>query len=252
VAHELNNPLTGVLGQAQLILDVMPTDDPNRRNVEKIERAAQRCRKIVRSLLDFSRPQDYNFRACDVDELVQSSLSFCESEIAAMNISVIWEKNPVLPKIWASDNHLQQVFMNIITNAMQAMSRGGMLTIRTDAVGSEDLIPIEVETPGSGGEGQNIQVEEKIYWVKSFVEIGFTDTGSGIDKEHLSRIFDPFFTTKDPGKGTGLGLSVSYGIVKKHKGQIAAASDGLGYGSVFSVRIPVAPAALEENSPDGA
>lgn len=216
VAHEINNPLSGVLGQAQLLLEKMSPQDPNRANVEKIERAAQKCRKIVKGLLDFSRPQDYSFSAVEVDSLIASAISFCESEILSLGIELRWERNselPPLPKIWASPQHLQQVFLNILTNAMQAMPEGGTLSIKTEMLSLSE---------------------------RNFIEISFSDTGIGIAPEDLPRIFDPFFTTKEVGKGTGLGLTISYGIIQQHSGEILVESEGKGRGATFRVRIPVA------------
>lgn len=231
VAHEINNPLTGVLGQAQLLLEKMFPGDPHRAHVEKIERAAQRCRKIVRGLLDFSRPQEYAFQAEDADHLIGATMSLCESEMEVLGIEIFWEKNPGLPKIWASANQLQQVFLNILTNSMHAMPNGGALTIQTQSVSSPYSFP-------SKGEGD-------------FVEVSFKDTGVGIAAEHLSHLFDPFFTTKEPGKGTGLGLSISYGIVQQHQGEIEAKSDGMNRGATFKVRIPVATTFLESDTEKG-
>lgn len=210
VAHEINNPLTGVLGQAQLLLEKLPPGDPNRSNVEKIERAAQRCRKIVRGLLDFSRPKSFNFEPTDVDHVIDAALSLCETEIAALHIEVAWQKNRSLPKIHASSHHLQQVFLNILTNAIHAMPKGGRLAIATQA--QNDL-----------------------------VQISFSDTGAGIPPENIPKLFDAFFTTKEPGKGTGLGLTISYGIVQQHHGQIFAQSAGHGKGTTIVIRIPIAP-----------
>ncbi len=234
VAHEINNPLTGVLGQAQLLLEKLPPNDPSRANVEKIEHAAQRCKKIVRGLLDFSRPTEYSFEPVDTNSLVSATLSLCESEMAALGIKLVWQKHLSLPKMWASANHLQQVFLNILTNAIDAMPGGGSLTITThiDRVDS-DLFPAQTEGP--------VQ-----FW--EFIEISFKDTGSGIQEKQLAHIFDPFFTTKEVGKGTGLGLSISFGIVQQHSGEITVTSDGPGHGAKFTVRIPTATHFLEKES----
>jgi two-component system NtrC family sensor kinase len=234
VAHEINNPLTGVLGQAQLLLSTLPSDDPRRPNLEKIERAAKRCKKIVRGLLDFSRPQDYSFQPIDVESVLESVLSLCETEIEAIGVRVVWQRNASLPKAWASENHLQQVFLNILTNAMHAMPRGGSLTIRAEETGPYRL-------PETAPEGEPA--------VRKYVQIHFSDTGVGISSENIPRVFDPFFTTKDPGKGTGLGLSISYGIMSKHRGAIEVSSEGVGRGATFTVRIPVSPLPFDLEPP---
>ena len=237
VAHEINNPLTGVLGQAQLLLSTLSPDDPRRPNLEKIERAAKRCKKIVRGLLDFSRPQDYAFQPVEVEGVVESVLALCETEIEALGIRVVWQRNASLPKAWASENHLQQVFLNLLTNAMHAMPKGGTLTIAAEETGPYRL-------PEATLEGEPA--------VRKYVQIHFADTGIGIAPENLARVFDPFFTTKDPGKGTGLGLSISYGIMGKHRGAIEVQSDGVGRGSTFTVRIPVSPLPVDLEPPAGA
>src|SRR6185295_15734098 len=119
-----------------------------------------------------------------VDHAIDAALSLCETEIAALHIEVAWIKNPSLPKIQASSQHLQQVFLNIATNAIHAMPKGGRLTIATQVF--NDL-----------------------------VQISFGDTGAGIPPENIPKLFDAFFTTKEPGKGTGLGLTISYGIIQQ-------------------------------------
>lgn len=262
VAHEINNPLTGVLGQAQILLIKMSPEDPNRTHVEHIESAAQRCRKIVRGLLDFSRPSDYSFEPADVETIILAALSLCESEIAALRIHVIWQKNPLLPKVLASANHMQQVFLNIITNAMHAMPDGGNLTIETEEVPPHPDPLLKHVPPSKNLLGRDCpknyrdesatasppvpRVEREInrgaemMSENHFVQISFKDTGIGIQPEHLPKLFDPFFTTKEPGKGTGLGLTISYGIVQRHQGQIEAQSEGAGRGATFIVRLPAA------------
>ncbi len=206
VAHEINNPLTGVLGQAQLLLEKLPENSPYRPHIQKIESAAQRCRKIVRSLLDFSRDKDYNFVHADVIEILDETIGLLSSEIQQKNIIIRREINP-MPKIKISQSHIHQVFLNIITNSIYAMKGGGTLSISTKVN-------------------------------KNFVEISIRDTGVGIKKEYLNHIFDPFFTTKNIGEGTGLGLTVCYGIIQQHNGSIAAESPGEGKGTTITIKLP--------------
>jgi len=209
VAHEINNPLTGVLGQAQLLLEKLPEDSPYRPHIVKIENAAQRCRRIVRSLLDFSRDKDYNFIPTDVNQIIEETLELISSELQTKNI-VVSKKFSQLPRITASPSHLHQVFLNIMTNAIQAMKNsGGTLTVETG------------------------------FYDSNSVEISIKDTGTGIRKEHLNHIFDPFFTTKDIGQGTGLGLTICYGIIQKHNGTIQALSEGENKGAQIIVRLPI-------------
>ncbi|MBN1824252.1 MAG: HAMP domain-containing protein [Endomicrobiales bacterium] len=208
VAHEINNPLTGVLGQAQLLLEKLPAEDVCRKNVERIESAAQRCRRIVRALLDFARDKNYNFTPRDIGELIDETLDFTKTDMNLNNIRIIKNIPVKLPQIKVSAGHIQQVFLNIIGNAVQAMGKEGTLTIGAAVSGN-------------------------------VMEVSFTDTGKGIKKENLSHVFDPFFTTKDVGQGTGLGLTISYGIVQKHEGEIVARSEGEGRGATFAVRLPL-------------
>ncbi|PKN02125.1 MAG: hypothetical protein CVU77_01510 [Elusimicrobia bacterium HGW-Elusimicrobia-1] len=209
VAHEINNPLTGVLGQAQLLLEKLPEDSLYRSHIVKIESAAQRCRKIVRSLLDFSRDKDYNFAPTDINQIIEETLDLLSSELQSKSIIVKKDLKPV-PKVMASPSHMHQVALNIMTNATQAMKTGnGTLFVSTYRSGQE-------------------------------VAISIKDTGIGIKKEHINHIFDPFFTTKDIGQGTGLGLTICYGIIQKHSGSITASSPGEGKGTEIIIRLPIA------------
>lgn len=211
VAHEINNPLTGVLGQAQVLKEKLPKDNPALEHIEKIERAALRCRKIVRGLLDFSRQEDYHFEETNLVELIESTISLTSSDLERAKVELIWDYPKPLPLVKVSPSHLQQVFLNLITNALQAMSKGGKLVISMKT------------TPSP----------------KSFVEVSFSDTGMGIKPEHLPRVFEPFFTTKEVGKGTGLGLTISFGIIKNHNGTIEVSSAGEGKGTTFTVKLPL-------------
>lgn len=209
VAHEINNPLTGVLGQAQLLLEKYPPDHPHRPLVERIESAAQRCRRIVRALLDFARDKNYNFYTTDINKLILETLDFTKTEMESRRIDLVNTVPVQFPQIKVSAGHIQQVFLNIISNAIHAMPNGGKLTIAAEI--KQDIM-----------------------------EISFTDTGMGIKKENVGHVFDPFFTTKEIGKGTGLGLTISYGIIQRHNGEIIVKSDGEGKGASFIVRLPLA------------
>ncbi len=211
VAHELNNPLTGVLGNAQVLLSEIPKHNPWYEDVERIYQSAKRCKEIVTNLLTFSRQQEFELELADINEVVQNTLSLCEHELVVENIKLVKEFGKNLPKIDVSVLQIEQVFLNLIVNARQAMPQGGTLTISTRLVKKEDVQGIEVN---------------------------FTDTGRGIKKENLSRMFKPFFTTKEKGKGTGLGLSVSQSIVEKHKGTLKVESEGEGKGAKFTIFLP--------------
>lgn len=210
VAHEINNPLSGVLGFAQVLLQEIPEGNAWHRDVGKIEEGAKRCKKIVSDLLTFSRQEDFELELADIREVIDSTLSLCQNQILVEKIKIIRDYEENLPKLRVSIPQIEQVFLNLITNAIQAMSEGGELKISTRW--------------GNGGDS---------------VEISFTDTGKGIEKENLSRIFEPFYTTQEVGKGTGLGLSVSYEILKRHNGSIKAESEGEGKGARFMVILPV-------------
>lgn len=207
IAHEINNPLTGVIGQAQILLQKVPKDNPFYDNLIKIERAAQRCRKIVKALLDFAREKYYSFVSSDINSLIDETLELCMSDLLSNKVNVVKQYDK-LPQIKVSPSHLQQVFMNLITNAMDAMPSGGELLIST-------------------------------YKQNESIVISFKDTGTGINKENLQKIFSPFFTTKEIGKGVGLGLAVSYGIIKRHNGDITVKSDGEGKGAEFIIKLPI-------------
>jgi len=229
IAHELNNPLTGVLGQSQIALEKLSATDPLRETLGKITKAAERCRKITKGLLDFSRQKDYHFELTDITKIIDASLDICSSDIIASKITVIKNYGKNVPKINVSSAHIQQVFLNIITNAIHTMKNGGMLTITTRDVIANEMKQSQNKIATPSARNDNIQ----------FIEISFKDTGDGISKENLEKIFTPFFTTKDPGKGTGLGLAISYGIVQRHNGKIMVSSGGEKKGATFTIKFPV-------------
>ncbi len=207
VAHELNNPLTSILGFADLLLWNTAPDDPRREDLTVIVAEAQRARDIVRNLLDFSRQTESSYQPADVNHLLQQTLSLLRWQIENSHVNLkesYAEKLPLLP---LAANRIKQVFLNLITNALHAMPSGGTLIVSTGQVGEE-------------------------------VMIQFSDTGTGIPADHLPRLFDPFFTTRPAGQGTGLGLSVSLSIVQEHGGRITVESQ-VGQGSRFTVWLPV-------------
>jgi len=221
IAHELNNPLTGVMGYSQLLQLRKDLDDRARGNLVKINNLALRCQKIVQNLLSFARKQKPERKLCDINEVLERTVELRSYELQVNNIETIWELDNRLPRTIADGHQLQQVFLNIITNAEQAMldSHGrGKLTIRTRADSPSQTISVEI-----------------------------TDDGPGIPEVYLTRIFDPFFTTKEVGKGTGLGLSLSYGIIKEHGGNIYARSKP-GEGSTFVIELPIIARLREEPS----
>jgi len=210
VAHEINNPLGGVLSLTALALEDMSEDDANRKNLEEVVRQSERCREIVRGLLEFSRLSEVGMELVDVNQVLRNTLSLIGKQALFFNIRLVEECEPQLPPITADESQLQQVFMNIIMNAVQAMDEKGTLTIVTRQR-SDDV-----------------------------VEVLISDTGCGISPSQIDRVFDPFYSTKGSGEGAGLGLSIAYGIVTRHRGSISVDSE-IGKGTTFTIRFPATP-----------
>ncbi len=208
IAHEINNPLGGILIYSHLLLEDTPKDDPHYPNLKKIVKETSRCKDIVKGLLEFARPKDPEMALTDINQTIDKALSILEGHSQFQNIQII-KKYSTLPRIFADGDQLQQVFMNIILNASEAMEDNGTLSLRTELVEEDKYISVE-----------------------------FRDTGHGIEKEDLQRLFEPFFTTKEVGKGTGLGLAISYSIIRKHRGTIKVVS-AVGKGSTFLVKLPI-------------
>src|SRR3989338_4076595 len=209
VAHEINNPLGGVLAFTQLLLK-KNQDNEMTEDLKEIEHSAVRCRKIVQDLLDFSRLSKEKEKCLvNINDLIEKVMPFVRLEMRSLNVELELQLDKNLPQIMAIPNRLQQVFLNLLTNACHAMQKGGPLKISTGQEPKENKIWIHVQ-----------------------------DTGVGIPKEIHEHVFEPFFTTKDPGKGTGLGLAVSYRIVKEHQGDIHFVSQP-GKGTTFCVELPM-------------
>ncbi len=214
VAHEINNPLGGILALTGLTLEDLPAKDPRRENLEEVVRQTRRCSDIVKHLLEFSRQHQVAAEELDVNQLLEKTLALLERQSIFHNVRVERDLGPGLPTVVADRSQLQQVFVNILMNAVQAMAERGTIVIgsRHDTVRDE-------------------------------VVLRFRDSGCGILPEQVDRIFDPFFTTKASGLGTGLGLSIAYGIVSRHQGTIEVESVP-GHGATFTIRLPVKPASL--------
>lgn len=213
IAHEINNPLGGILIYSNLLLEDTGEKSPHYENLKKIVKETSRCKNIVKGLLEFARPKEPEMSLININEIVESSLAIMERQTLFQNIKIKKTYASDLPKIVADSAQLQQVFVNIILNAAEAMDGNGRLTLSTSL--NED---------------------------DSYMEVQFSDTGHGIKEEDKKRLFEPFFSTKEVGKGTGLGLAISYSIMQKHKGTIAVDSQ-IGKGSTFTVRLPV----IQEN-----
>lgn len=209
IAHEINNPLTGILTFAHLLIKDVPPDDPIHKDLEIIVKEANRCKLITQGLLDFARQTEPRRVPVNINRLIKDTVALVKNQASFQNIKIIEDLNLVLPLVMVDPNQIKQVFMNIILNAQEAMPQGGFLSISSDF--SED--------------GRSI-------------EIKFTDTGCGIPEEHMGKIFDPFFTTKKTGKGTGLGLAISYGLIKRHRGNIEVESQER-KGTTVIIKLPV-------------
>ena len=222
VAHELNNPLGGILGVSSLLSTILPEDDPNRENIETILQAARRCKAIVANLLKFSRQEAFALHPANINMVVEDALILISHQGELANIKIIKNLAPDIPSVMANAPQLQQVFINILNNACDAMSDGGRLFISTTSYTVKEELKRRTDPFCKG---------DKV------VEVQFKDTGSGIPEEMIAKIFDPFVTTKPVGKGTGLGLSVSYGIIEKHNGTIDVQSEE-GKGATFTIILP--------------
>jgi two-component system NtrC family sensor kinase len=215
VAHEVNNPLGAILTLTALTLEDMKEDDPNRGNLEEVVRQSARCRDIVKGLLAFSRQSKAEKELVDVNKILEETLALIDKQAQFFNVNIIRNCDPDLPAVMADQSQVQQVFMNILVNAAQAMDERGTITVVTRYEASA-----------------------------SCIEVAISDTGRGIPPEQIDRIFDPFFTSKTSGEGTGLGLSIAYGIVTTHGGTISVKSE-IGKGSTFTIRLPLIPARQE-------
>src|SRR5713226_9213565 len=213
VAHELNNPLTAILGVTELLREREGADDSTKRQLELTYRQARRAARIVQNLLEFSRPASPHKKSLDVNSLVERTLQLHEHSLRRNNIEVEFRPEPGLPAVIGDANQLIQVFLNLVTNAEQAIR--------------------EVRDSG--------RIQVRLTSNANRVRVTVQDDGVGIRPEALPRIFDPFYTTKRPGGGTGLGLSICMSIVREHGGNIEAETLPAG-GTAFTVSLPIAVA----------
>ncbi len=221
VAHEINNPLGGILTFASLVAEDLRPDDSHREDLEEIVRQAVRCRKIVTGLLEFSRQRETDMAPANVNQVLARTLALLETQAIFHDVKVARRFDPNMPTTVMDESQMQQVFMNIILNAVDAMDGHGSITI---------------ETRHSKERGELL--------------VRISDTGCGIPDDIRESIFDPFFTTKDPGKGTGLGLAVAWKIVQAHGGRTEVEST-VGKGTVFTILLPFdAENASTETSPN--
>jgi PAS domain S-box-containing protein len=218
VAHEINNPLTGILNNVQLLKLQMSQSgeipaEELQRTLDVVELASQRCKRIVQGLLRFSRVSKGEYNLTDIHEVIENTLLLAGDELRINNIELIKEFSSDLPAVNADSNRLEQVFLNLISNAKWAMK---------DTQEKRLIIRVSLSSD------------------KKSIEIAFIDTGCGISKENQEKIFTPFFTTRPVGEGTGLGLSVCFGIIKEHNGNMWVESEGKGKGTTFRITLPLA------------
>ncbi len=209
IAHEVKNPLFGILGLAQLSLRKADKDSIVHKNLSIIEKETRRCKEIIENLLKFARQEKVEFNRIDLSQVAEDSAAIVHHQLGTHQIKLKKDITPSLPRIMGNANQIQQVLMNLMINSQQAMKgKPGQVELST-----------RLADPGH-------------------VEIRVSDNGPGIPREHLDKIFEPFFTTKPAGTGTGLGLSVTYGIIKDHSGEVKVESEP-GQGATFIMTFPV-------------
>jgi signal transduction histidine kinase len=224
VAHELNNPINNImLTAATLREDYEELPDEERLDMANdLVTQSERAQKIVRNLLDFARESEIESEAHEVEKLIEDTLRLATNQIKLAKVKVKGDLAPNLPPVYGDRGQLEQVFLNIVLNALDAMPKGGTLSISCNTTRDREQVSVE-----------------------------FTDTGVGIPEQRISDIFNPFFTTKPDAKGTGLGLSVSLGIIRQHGGDMKVRSV-VGQGTTFSVFLPIAkvPADIPDDDRD--
>lgn len=212
VAHEINNPLTAVNANAQLLKMAMDANDDNYESVDLISRAGERAAKVVRGLLDFARQEQYTFALAEINATLAQALDLVDYQLEAATIKVVLNLADDLPDVMASHDHLKSVWLNLLINARDAVQ----------------------EVP----ENRQIEVTTRLGSDKDHVQILIRDNGRGISQAEANHIFEPFYTTKEPGKGTGLGLATCHRIIEQHGGEINVVSEP-GKGTTFIVRLPI-------------
>ena len=211
VAHEINSPLTGIVTFGYLLQKKFPEGSEERQDIDVIIEQANRCSNIIKGLLGFARATSVEKGLVNLNDVINSSLNMIRHKADFFNVKIVLNLDETLQHIMANASQIQQVFLNMIINAADAMEGKGSFTITTQKVIDDG---------------------------KSFAEVIFTDTGHGISEENMPKLFEPFFTTKPVGKGTGLGLAVSHGIIQDHGGKMLVRSK-LGEGTSFFVRLPI-------------
>lgn len=220
IAHELNNPLTGILTFTSLLRRKMADGSEDAEDMDLVIRETRRCASIIKRLLDFAREKVPVKGWFDLNHVIGETVRFVDRPAALKQIAIATDFDPKLPPIWGDADLIKQVILNILVNAQQSIEGQGSITVQS-------RLHDHAKAPAKPGV-ENLPM----------VEVIVRDTGCGIAEDNMQRIFDPFYTSKEVGKGTGLGLSVSYGIVKAHGGRITVESV-VGEGSTFHILLPI-------------
>lgn len=218
VAHELNSPLTAIVGNSQLLLRETTPDHPQYQLIKDIHSSGLRCQKIINNLLTFSRQDEFTFEDIDINEVVDGALALAAYQIEKSNIELTVEKDPAMPVLSGSASSIEQIIVNLLLNA-------------------KDAVESNPENTKPNGKGK-IHVSTRMHPAGNLAIVAVTDNGNGIEEKDIPQIFNPFYTTKKSGKGTGLGLSVSLGIAQAHGGLIDLNTKA-GEGSTFSLMLPI-------------
>ncbi len=258
VAHEVGNPLGAILGYMSIVQEGMGEGSEALDYMKRIEVEVQRINRIIRELLDFSRPSAVEIKAVDLNRVIEDCLSLLSYQKSFKNIKPVFELKEDLPVVQADESQIRQVFMNLMINAADSMPEGGQLTLKT-----EDYILQEASYGDNEGQRRRRDdPDDSDYthlrrWQTGWHPLtplrqgnrvicaSIADTGCGIDPEDFGRIFDPFFTTKDPDKGTGLGLSISLRIIESFGGKLEVESQ-IGKGSTFRILLPLSRSEVGE------
>jgi two-component system NtrC family sensor kinase len=220
VAHEINNPLTGVLTYSSFLLKRADPQAENKEDLEVIVRETKRCREIVKGLLDFGRQSPPEKRQVSINDVINHAVRIVQNQFAIQHIQLSTDLDPRLPSTQADVNQIQQVLINLLMNASDAIGeKGGTVTVTTG---------VADRTAGGADDGT---------LDRDYIRIRVSDDGCGIPAVNLSKVFEPFFSTKGQ-KGTGLGLAVVWGIIEKHNGRITVEST-VGKGTAFTILLPV-------------
>lgn len=212
VAHEINNPLTAINANAQMLKMFIPPEDENYESVDLISQAGERAAKVVRGLLDFARQEQYAFEPANINTSIRKALDLVRYQLGTADIAIIQNFEENLPDVVASWDHMKSVWLNLLVNARDAV---------------EDL---------SGN--RCIEITTRRASDEKFVQVLLTDNGKGMSSAEVEHIFEPFYTTKDPGRGTGLGLATSHRIIEQHGGEINVVS-APDEGTTFMIRLPI-------------